>query len=214
MSMKIKQFFHFFQPKDKVFFILFEQITANLIEMASKFLQEIDKKENINLAFLEIMKDFEHKNDDLTHTVFEELNKNFITPFDREDIQTLVAGMDDIADYIYASTEYIVLYKTPFQEAFSQFAAIILEACKEIAIAMSYLKDFKEGKKVQAACIRVNSLENEADRLLSKSMVELFETNDPIKIIKTSKVLENLEIATDQAETVANIIQGVMIKYS
>ncbi len=212
--MKLRNLFHFFQPKDKVFFELFEQITANLVEMSSVFKTEIDTKNGLNPGFLETMKRFEHKNDEFTHTVFDELNKNFITPFDREDIQQLVSGLDDIADYIHASTEYIVLYETPYQDAYSQFAEIIYEACKEIQTVMLHLKDFKNTDDVKKSCIRVNALENEADRLLSRSMVELFNTNDPIRIIKVSKVLENLEIATDQAETVANIIHGVMIKYS
>lgn len=211
--MKLRNLFHFFQPKDKVFFALFNQITDNLVEMATLFKAEINNK-NLSSEFLEIMKNFEHKNDEFTHTVYEELNRNFITPFDREDIQNLVSALDDIADYIYASTEYIVLYKTPYLKAYSQFAEIILAGCKEIQIAMNHLKEFKDKEAIKKACIRVNALENEADRLLSRTMVELFETDDAINIFKTTKVLENLEIATDQAESVAHIIQGVMIKYS
>ncbi|MCO5248289.1 MAG: DUF47 family protein [Chitinophagales bacterium] len=211
--MKIRNFFHFFQPKDKVFFSLFGQICTNLVEMAGKFKTEVNKG-NLSDDFLELMKAYEHKNDDYTHTVYDELNRNFITPFDREDIQSLVKALDDIADYIYESTEYIVLYKAPYLDAYSQFAEIILEACKEIQTTMSLLQDFKDMDRIKEACIRVNALENEADRLLSKTMVKLFETNDAINIFKTTKVLENLELATDQAETVAYIIQGVMIKYS
>lgn len=209
----MRNLFQFFQPKDKVFFVLFEQITANLVEMASVFKAELEE-ENLTKDFLDTMKHFEHKNDEFTHTVYEELNRNFITPFDREDIQLLVSSLDDIADYIHASTEYIILYKAPYLKAYSQFAEIILEGCKEIQTAMSYLKDFKEKESIKKACIRINSLENEADRLFSRSMMELFEEEDAKVIFKTSKVLENLEIATDQAETVANIIQGVLIKYT
>lgn len=212
--MKLTKFFHFFQPKDKVFFELFDKITQNLVEMATIFNKEMGQATSIDPGLLETMKQFEHQNDELTHNVYLELNRNFITPFDREDIHALASGMDDIADFIYASTEYIVLYKTPYKKAYSDFSEIILEACKEIQTALGHLKNFDNNKAVEAACIKVNSLENQADRLLSQSMVDLFETNDPIKIIKASAVLENLEIATDKAESVANIIQGVMIKYS
>lgn len=212
--MKLRNLFHFFQPKDKVFFELFEKITTNLVEMSAVFKTETDKKSGLKPDLLERMKHFEHINDEYTHTVYDELNKNFITPFDREDIQQLVSRLDDIADYIHASTEYIILYETPYQDAYSQFAEIIFEACKEVQTAMRHLKEFRNEDEVMKSCIRVNALENEADRLLSRSMVELFKTNDPVRIIKVSKVLENLEIATDQAESVANIIHNVMIKYS
>ncbi len=209
----MKNIFQFFQPKDKVFFALFEKITENLVEMATVFKNEIGK-ENLSFDFLEAMKRYEHINDEFTHTVYEELNRNFITPFDREDIQSLVSSLDDIADYIHASTEYIVLYKTPYLKAYIQFSEIILEGCKEIQTAMRLLKGFQDKEGIKKACIRVNSLENEADRLLSRTMVELFESDDAKAIFKASKVIENLEIATDQVETVALIIQGVMIKYS
>lgn len=182
--------------------------------MATAFNAEMGKEKPSDAGFLDMMKQFEHQNDELTHSIYLELNRNFITPFDREDIQVLASGMDDIADFIYASTEHLVLYQTPYQKAYSIFAGIILDACVEIKSAIGHLKDFKNPKEVEASCIKVNTLENEADRLLSKSMVALFETNDPIRVIKISSVLQNLETATDQAEKVANIIQGVMIKYS
>lgn len=212
--MKISNFFRMFQPKDKVFFVLFEKISGNLIEMSKEFLEQLDEDKYINPNLLESMKAFEKKNDDLTHEVYMELNQNFITPFDREDIHQLASTLDDIADYIYATTEYIVLYKTPYEKAYTQFAKMIYDATLELQTAIIHLKDFTNSTEVKDACIKVNSLENQADRLFSKSMVELFETNDAIRVIKTSAVLENLEIATDKAEEVANIIQGVMIKYS
>ncbi|MDR6084536.1 putative phosphate transport protein (TIGR00153 family) [Chryseobacterium sp. SORGH_AS909] len=163
---------------------------------------------------LKKMSDYEHKNDELTHEIFVELGKNFITPFDREDIHTLATGLDDIADYIYASTKYIFLYKSPEMKAYSDFSLLIHKACLEIQIAMKNLKGFKNMEQVKEACIKVNSIENIADDLLSNSMVELFETNDAINIIKVSSVLNYLEVVTDKAEDVANTIENIMIKYA
>jgi len=160
------------------------------------------------------MSDYEHKNDELTHEIFIELGKNFITPFDREDIHTLATGLDDIADYIYASTKYIFLYKSPMMKAYADFSLLIHKACLEIQNAMKNLKGFKNMELVKEACIKVNSIENIADDLLSNSMVELFETNDAINIIKISSVLNYLEIVTDKAEDVANTIENIMIKYA
>lgn len=212
--MGIGNFFHAFQPKDKVFYQLFENVTENLLAMSSDFEKGISEFDKIDDAFLEKMNQYEHKNDELTHEIYVELSKNFITPFDREDIHTLASGLDDIADYIYASTKYIILYKTPHQEAYAEFAKIITEACIEIQKATKNLRGFKNPKEVEAACIRVNSLENMADEVLSSSMVKLFETNDPINVIKISSVLNYLETVTDKAEEVANTIQSITIKYA
>ena len=154
------------------------------------------------------------QNDDLTHEIFVELGKNFITPFDREDIHELATGLDDIADYIYASAKYIYLYKSPQQKSYTDFSLLIHKACIEIQNAMKNLKGFKNMEQVKEACIKVNSIENIADDLLSNSMVELFETNDAINVIKVSSVLNYLEIVTDKAEDVANTIENIMIKYA
>ncbi|MEI7488689.1 MAG: DUF47 family protein, partial [Chryseobacterium sp.] len=194
--MGIGNIFHAFQPKDKIFFVLFEKVTENLVAMSEEFNTGIKDFDLNDDSMLKKMSDYEHKNDELTHEIFVELGKNFITPFDREDIHTLATGLDDIADYIYASTKYIFLYKSPELKAYSDFSLLIHKACLEIQNAMKNLKGFKNMEQVKEACIKVNSIENIADDLLSNSMVELFETNDAINIIKVSSVLNYLEIVT------------------
>ena len=79
---------------------------------------------------------------------------------------------------------------------------------------MHALKDFKDPVSVKEACIKINSYENLADEVLSKSLVKLFETNDPIRIIKVQSVLNYLEEVTDKAEDVANIMENIIIKYA
>lgn len=212
--MGINNFFRAFQPKDKVFYGLLEEIIANLVEMAGEFKERLHDEKKLGKAFLDHMKRYEHQNDDLTHKMYMELSRNFITPFDREDIHTLATGLDDIADYINASTIYIVLYEAPRLSVYNEFAEIIYEVCLELQVAIRNLKGFHSNEKVKSSCIKVNSLENEADRLLTNSMVDLFKTDDAVKIIKASSVLENLEIVTDKAEMVANTLQGIIIKYS
>ena len=118
--MGIGNIFAAFQPKDKVFFVLFEKITALLVEMSDEFhkgIQEFDVNDD---TFHKKISDYEHQMDDLTHQVFIELGKNFITPFDREDIHALAAGLDDIADYIYASSKNIFMYKAPNLKEYSE----------------------------------------------------------------------------------------------
>jgi len=212
--MKIGNIFQIFQPKDKVFFVLFEKVCDNLVAMSHDFktgLENLDSKDN---SMLEKMRTYEHKNDDITHEIFVELGKNFITPFDREDIHELATGLDDIADYIYSSAKYIYLYKSPKESSYKEFSSLIYNACIEISSAIKNLKGFRNMHKVKEACIKVNSIENLADDLLSNSMVSLFETTDAIYIVKVSSVLNCLETVTDKAEDVANTIENIMIKYS
>ncbi len=212
--MGIGNIFKAFQPKDKVFFVLFNKVAENLVEMSKFFQNGIEEFDPNDESFLQKISDFEHKNDDYTHQIFVELGQNFITPFDREDISQLASGLDDIADYMYASAKYLFLYKTPDTKEYSEFSTLIYKACLEIQEAIKNLDGFKNPAAVKESCIKINSIENIADDVLSKALMNLFETNDPIRIIKVNTVLNYLEEVTDKAEDVANIMENIVMKYA
>lgn len=212
--MGIGNIFKMFQPKDKVFFVLFEKVAASLTEMSKEFHEGLLDFDINDDTMLTNMSDYEHKLDDLTHEIFVQLGENFITPFDREDISHLASGLDDIADFIYASAKYIYLYKTPLDPAYTEFSLLIYKSCVEIQTAMENLKDFKNPKAVKESCIKINSFENIADDVLSQAIIRLFDTNDAINIIKIKSVLEYLETVTDKAEDVANTMDSIVIKYA
>lgn len=212
--MGIGNIFRAFQPKDKIFFDLFEKIADTLVDMSKTFHEGLLELDINDESMLNQMSDFEHKMDDLTHEVFVQLGENFITPFDREDISHLATGLDDIADYIYASAKYIYLYKAPENKAYAEFSLLIYKSCLEIKKALENLKDFKNPNEVKESCIKINSYENIADDVLSQSIVKLFETQDAILIIKQKSILDYLEIVTDKAEDVANIMESIVIKYA
>lgn len=212
--MGIGNMFKAFQPKDKVFFVLFEKVADQLVQMSKEFHEGLLEFDTNDDALLRKMSDYEHQMDDLTHEIFVQLGENFITPFDREDINLLASGLDDIADYIYASAKYIFLYKTPEIKEFSELSLLIHKSCIEIKTAIVNLNRFKDPAAVKESCIKINSFENIADDVLSQALVKLFENGDPITIIKAKDVLEYLEVVTDKAEDVANTIENIVIKYA
>ena len=212
--MGIGNIFRAFQPKDKIFFVLFEKVAQKLVEMSKEFHEGLKDFDLNDETLLNKMSDYEHEMDDLTHEIFVQLGENFITPFDREDINLLTSGLDDIADYIYASSKYIYLYKSPEVKEYSEFSLLIYKSCLEIQNAIKNLKEFKNPAEVKEACIKINSFENIADDVLSQGIVSVFESNDPIKIIKVKSVLEYLETVTDKAQDVANTIENIVIKYA
>lgn len=212
--MGLGSIFSFFQPKDKVFFLLFEQITDKLVQMSEEFhkgVQEFDLNDD---SLHKRMSDYEHQMDELAHEVFVELGKNFITPFDREDIHELAASLDDIADYIFASSKNMFMYKSPYMKEYSDMTLLINKQCIEIRNAVRHLKGFKNMEQVKESCIKINSIENIADDILTKSLVDLFDQNDAINLIKAKSVLDYLEEVTDKAEDVANTIETIMVKYA
>lgn len=212
--MGIGNIFRAFQPKDRIFFDLFLRVADTLVNMSKIFHEGLLEFDINDESLLNQMSDYEHKMDDLTHEIFVQLGENFITPFDREDISRLTTGLDDIADYIYASAKYIYLYKSPDNKAYSEFSLLIHKSCLEIKKALENLKDFRNPEEVRESCIKINSYENIADDVLSQAVAKILETNDALLIIKQKSILDYLEIVTDKAEDVANTMESIIIKYA
>ncbi|MBD1427811.1 DUF47 domain-containing protein [Sphingobacterium arenae] len=213
--MSLNSIFQYFVPKDKKFFPLFEQAGANLIEMAkalqeSVYTTDLTKRAALNKK----IEDLEHKGDDITHQIHLELGKNFITPFDREDIHSLASSLDDVADFIQGASNRMELYKveTPSQ-AMKEIADLILEATDHVAKALNELRDLKNIRNITDSCVRINSVENKADYIFDRAVSELFEyEKDAITLIKTKEVLSAMEDATDKCEDVANVLESILVK--
>jgi uncharacterized protein len=206
-----------FLPKDKVFFQLFESVSETVIQMAAKLNEVVHEKnfEKRGLLIKEI-EDLEHVNDDFTHRIFTELGRNFITPFDREDIHYLATALDDICDYIYASAKKINFYKVnPDDETFHKMAELILNSCTEVRKAVAELRDMKNLRKITDAMVTINSIENQADDIFDMSIERLFETEpDAKEVIKKREIYQVMEIVTDKCEDAANVIESIIIKYA
>jgi len=213
--MSLNSIFQYFVPKDKKFFPLFEQAGSNLIDMA-KLLKESVHTTDLQLRKdnSKLLEDLEHKGDNLTHQIHLELGKNFITPFDREDIHALASSLDDVADFIHGASNRMELYKvTEISEAMKEISSLILEATEHVATALYELKDLKNIRNITDSCVRINSVENKADYIFDKAVAELFEyEKDAINLIKNKEVLSAMEDATDKCEDVANVLESILVK--
>ncbi len=213
--MSLNSIFQYFVPKDKKFFPLFEQASSNLIDMA-KLLKELvnlsdaDKRKELSRK----IEDLEHRGDDISHQIHLELGKNFITPFDREDIHTLTSSLDDVADFIHDASNRIDLYKVErITEPIIEMADLILEATEDVAKAVHELRNLKNIRNITDSCVRINSIENKADYIFDKAVGELFEfEKDAIVLIKYKEVLSAMETATDKCEDVANVLESILVK--
>lgn len=206
-----------FLPKDEIFFQLFESVSQTVNEMAVKLKQVVHEKDfDKRTIIIKEIEDLEHVNDDNTHRIFTELGRNFITPFDREDIHYLATSLDDICDYIYAAAKKINFYKVnPDNPTFHKMADLILASCIEVRKAVAELRDMKNIRKVTDAMIAINSIENQADDLFDLSIEELFETEpDAKEVIKIREIYQVMETVTDKCEDAANVVESIIIKYA
>ena len=165
----------FFLPQDKVFYTLFENASANLETLANKLVQVVNEADfNKRATIIKEMEDLEHQNDMLTHEIFVELGKNFITPFDREDIHSLATALDDIADYIYASGKKINFYKIEptTDSGIQKTSDAIAQAVLAVNAAVIELRNLKNTQKIVECVIKINSVENMADELFDLMKIE------------------------------------------
>jgi uncharacterized protein Yka (UPF0111/DUF47 family) len=204
-------------PKDRVFYSLFEEV-ADGVAIMGRLMKEVvgeadyDKRATI----ISKLEDQEHVNDDLTHKIFTELGRNFITPFDREDIHYLASALDDICDYIYASAKKINFYKVnPNDTGIQKMADLIVEGSEQINNAVKELRNMRDMRKITDALVKVNSIENQADDIFDMSIERLFETEpDAKEVIKKREIYQVMEIVTDKCEDAANVIESIIIKYA
>ena len=213
----LNSIFKIFLPKDRVFFQLFENVAQELVKMGEKLKEMVNEPDFDKRAKLvNELEDMEHVNDDLTHNIFTELGKNFITPFDREDIHYLASALDDIADYIYSSAKKINFYRVnPNDMGIQKMAELIAVGCVQVQKAVIELRNMKNMRQITDALVAINSIENQADDIFDMSIERLFATEpDAKEVIKKREIYQVMEIVTDKCEDAANVIESIIVKYA
>jgi hypothetical protein len=204
----------FFQliPREEQFFGDFRALAEEL-RNGARLLEEMLAPDHPIWDKAEEIKEVEHKCDFLTHEVIQRLNRTFVTPLDREDIHALARSLDDVMDAIDAAATLVRLYRLDtVRFGARELARIITASAEEIRPALEALEQKKGGVVVHA--VEINRLENEADRLHQQAVMRLFDDErDPILVMKWKEALDFLEDATDRCEDVANVLEGVVVKY-
>ncbi len=201
-------------PKEYAFFDSFAD-HARIVQTASRELLRLMRGEVDTQVGIQAIKDWEHEADDITHRCIDALNRTFITPIDRPDILRLIKTMDDVLDCIDAGVIRMGLYDIHIMREESVAMAEILLACSdEIALAVQELRDLKNQESINKRCMTIHQLEHQGDEVLRAALQRLFREEDAVLIIKWKDIFERLEKSTDRADTVAVIIEGIVISAS
>ena len=198
---------------EQKFFHIFNQMVVHIAEAAQILHKMVSEPTGDMPALAAQIKDLEHKGDELTHHVLVELNKTFITPIDREDIHDLASALDDILDMVEDIADRFVLYRvTAPTDIAVKLSDILYQSAVEVGATVALLG--KPHPDVNECSVRVNSLENEADRVSRDAISLLFEREtDPMSVIKWKEIYENFEAGTDRCEDVANILERIALKH-
>jgi len=202
-----------FFPGEFNFFDAFDNHVSLSVE-AAVFFRELVTKGEVDEVALGKMQTIEHLADETTHIIIDQLNKTFITPFDREDIHALAKELDDVVDMMATIVNRMKVYK--LQEPnknLIEFAKVIEESVRAMAAAVQGLRHVKNSKAIAKCCVEINTLENVGDSMRDRVLAELFETEtDPINVIKWKEIYENAETILDICEDVANVVESIVVK--
>jgi hypothetical protein len=200
-----------FRKKQRLFFESFEGMARGAVEAAGVLAEMFRNGRESYDTYAARIKEIEHRCDNLVHELVRELNRTFITPFDREDIYDLGTSLDDLVDLIDASASRTVLFKVgrDVPDA-AGFADVLRRQAEEILIAVTH---FKEPASILEQCRRIKEMETEGDRLYREAMARLFEkSTDAIFVIKAKEIIEVLEAATDAGDRVAMVLERIVLK--
>jgi len=199
------------KKSQRLFFETFEGMAKGSVEAARELEAMFTNGAAAFPTHAANIKEIEHRCDHLVHELVKELNRTFITPFDREDIHDLSTALDDIVDLIDAAAGRALLFKVgndvPDAPA---LAGVIRRQAEKILEAVSQLK---EPASILDRCREIKEMETEGDRLYRDAMARLFETStDAIFVIKAKEIIEVLEAGTDAGDRIAIVLERIVLK--
>lgn len=197
-------------PRDEKFYDLFLEQAQNLLDAARKLSALMENFTDVDKRVTEI-KFIEHKGDQLTHELMMRLNRTFITPFDREDVNALGSALDDVLDLMDGVAARLIIYKVAsIPDGARQLARTILHGTEILQQAISELN---KPANILKYCQQIEHLEKEADRIKGDCVGQLFENAvNPIEVIKWKEIFETLESTTDKIQDVANVLETIILK--
>lgn len=216
--MALLSFFKSFVSNNHIFYDLFEKVTKENNEMAELLKQlTFESNSDIQAKIVAQLREKEKVNDVYVSNLFTELGKNFITPFDREDIHLLATALDDIADNIFTAAKKMHLYSIdPTQTEIQKMAELIASSVSQVGIAVTELKNMKNMRQMTDAIAIIKEIESQSDDVFDAAVQSLFnDVNiDAKELIKRKEVFSKLESVSDKCEDAANVVESIIVKYA
>jgi predicted phosphate transport protein (TIGR00153 family) len=196
-----------------VFYDYFKKSSQLIVESTEVFCQVVDNWPD-SRSLITKMKDYEHEHDHLTGEVMDELNRSFITPFDREDIYRLISYLDDIVDGVEGVSVRFGIYDVNVViEPAREMAHLTLDSVRELKVLFDHFDNFKKDPAVMEQMKRVNEIEDRGDVIYRNALGDIFAAHgDPIHTLKWKSLLDKMEDALDNTKNVTNVVHSVVMK--
>lgn len=208
------QWMSWLRSNDKEILAILNDLAKKSVEVSEELVNLFEDIKNSNEYHVKIKK-LEREADELTRSVFAELNKTFITPLDREDLQRIASKLDDVIDYSEGISGRIISYHIQSPPPYMlEIAKELTKQTKEVEFMISKLKNLKVSKDLITHCRNTSDIEHTIDDLYRSALGKLFETNDAINIIKLKDIYEAIEQASDRCVDVADVVEDIVLKYT
>jgi len=203
--------FRLFKKKDDVFHHLIEEqanLTYEGLKLLVKYMESQDDSilENLSLR--------EKEADEVRRILIDELNRTFVTPYDREDIFSLSRTIDDVLDYAYSTVDEMEILQVTPTSFMMRIASLLQDAAYEIWLAVQRLE------KHPAVAIdhaqRAKGLENRIESVYREAVADLFsgpeDVHHIVEMLKMREVYRHLSNAADRGDEAANVISDIVVK--
>ena len=207
------QFFSWVKSNEKEILVTLDDLAKKAVEISEALVVMLSDLKNAEChKEIHIL---ETQADSLVREIFSELNRTFITPLDREDMQRVASKIDDTIDHIDGISARLHSYKITTTPPYSlEIANELVKSTKEVELMTSKLRNIKNPSSMIEHCRNTSAIEHKVDDLYSLAISKLFEGNDAIEIIKLKDIYESLETASDRCVDVADVVEDIVLKYT
>jgi predicted phosphate transport protein (TIGR00153 family) len=205
-------------PREERFFEMFNRAADNALAGAIVLRELLEDHGDVDRN-VSRLKEIEHRGDEVTHEIFDALNRSFITPFERDDVGRLASGLDDVLDWVEEAALRVQVYKIAQPTSLARhFARIIVAQAESIRQAVPLLETLRQPAEIQAKIVEIHRLENEADVLMVQALGTLYDgvadVAGLVLAVKWGDIYQVLEGATDKAEDVGTALESIIVKQS
>jgi hypothetical protein len=207
------QFFSWVKSNEKEILVTLDDLAKKAVEISEALVVMLSDLKNAECH--KEIHTLETQADSLVREIFSELNRTFITPLDREDMQRVASKIDDTIDHIDGISARLHSYKITTTPPYSlEIANELVKSTKEVELMTSKLRNIKNPSSMIEHCRNTSAIEHKVDDLYSLAISKLFEGNDAIEIIKLKDIYESLETASDRCVDVADVVEDIVLKYT
>jgi predicted phosphate transport protein (TIGR00153 family) len=212
------QWFQRLMPRQNVFFPSFERHAAVIVKAAIALRAMVVEGDQLKLRFQEILA-LEHEADSIAREILIGLRTTFITPFDRDDIQSLITSMDDSVDQCKRAAKAIILFEvTTFEPEMRTMAEAIVECAELVQRAVSMLSDLRSNAaELNDIGLQITRIEGNADDSYDRGLELLYQKvkgRDAMEFIRGSEIYKHLEDTVDSLDDVGDEIHGLVIEHA